>query len=252
MKSLKLFAIALSALVVTSCCNQNTNSKCGSCASGTAQCDSTQTNGTCGNSDNCCKTSNNKVMKKFQKKYTNADFYTDGKFNQEVATKAMREMLAFYDVPFTPFMEANFWVTDFGVGDFENTGMGGIFWVNDADHGYFAHGIYLLPGQMIPEHKHVKTKFPAKFESWMVEKGWCYNFSEVGEATPNAPELPETQKATVKSKNFVRQNQGEIVHLKEVETFHFLYAGDEGLVVSEYANYHDGDGLRFSNTKCAL
>lgn len=262
MKSLKLFAIAISALFIISCGGQNSNSNCGKCAKETASCTATATKGECGSCDKTAKrdtcscaqksTCNNKAMKKFQKKYTNADFYTNGKFNQEVATKAMREMLAFYDVPFTPFMEANFWVTDFGVGDFENTGMGGIFWVNDANNGYFAHGIYLLPGQMIPEHKHVKTKFPAKFESWMMEKGWCYNFSEVGDATANAPALPASQQATTKSKNFIRQNPGEIVHLKEVETFHFLYAGDEGAVVSEYANYHDGDGLRFSNTKCAL
>ena len=38
--------------------------------------------------------------------------------------------------------------------------MGGIFWVNDPEYGYFAHAIYLLPGQMIPEHAHVKTNFP--------------------------------------------------------------------------------------------
>ena len=75
------------------------------------------------------------------------------------------------------------WVTDFGLGDFENVGMGGIFWINDPEYKYFAHAIYLLPGQMIPEHAHVKTDFPAKHESWMVEKGWVYNFSEVGDET---------------------------------------------------------------------
>ena len=37
-----------------------------------------------------------------------------------------------------------------------------------------------------------KTDFPAKHESWMVEKGWVYNFSEVGETTPNAPVIPAT------------------------------------------------------------
>ena len=32
-------------------------------------------------------------------------------------------------------------LTDFGLGDFANVGMAGIFWVNDAENGYFAHGI---------------------------------------------------------------------------------------------------------------
>ncbi len=188
---------------------------------------------------------------KYQKRYTNADFYKDGKFDEAVAIEAMKDMLKFYGVPFTPFMEENFWVAEFGMGDFENVGMGGIFWVNDKEHSYFAHAIYLLPGQMIPEHAHFATDMPAKFESWMVDKGWCYNFSEVGEATPDAPAVPEAH-GEIKSKSFVRQNVGEIVHLKELETFHFLLAGDEGAIVSEWASYHDGDGLRFTNKSAAL
>ena len=44
-------------------------------------------------------------MQKYQKKYTNADFYTDGKFNEDVAIKAMKEMLQFYGITFSPFME---------------------------------------------------------------------------------------------------------------------------------------------------
>ncbi|MEG2865389.1 MAG: hypothetical protein RR858_04300 [Mucinivorans sp.] len=189
----------------------------------------------------------------FTKTYTNADFYKDGVFQQDTAKKAFLAMFDFYSVPFTKFMEQNIWFTDFGLGDFENTGMGGIFWVNDSVNGYFAHAIYLLPGQMIPEHKHVKTKFPAKMESWMVEKGWCYNFSEVGE-TPNAPAVPASQQATTISKFFVEQHVGDIVHLKDkgAETFHFLMAGPEGAIVDEWANYHDGAGLRFTNPKAAL
>ena len=98
----------------------------------------------------------------YQKKYTNADFYKDGKFDQEAAKEAFLDMFKFYGVPYTPLMEKDIWFTDFGLGDFENVGMGGIFWVNDPEYGYFAHAIYLLPGQMIPEHAHVKTAFPAK------------------------------------------------------------------------------------------
>lgn len=189
----------------------------------------------------------------YQKKYTNADFYdAQGNFKQDVAKAAYYDMFAYYDVPVTPLMEKDSWYTDFGLGDFENCGMGGIFWVNDSVNRYFAHEIYLLPGQMIPEHKHVETKYPAKFESWMVQKGNCYNFSEVGEATPNAPAIPASQAATTISKNFIIQNPGEIVPLKEVGTFHFLMGGPGGAIVSEYANYHDGAGLRFSNPKSKM
>lgn len=195
-------------------------------------------------------TKNNNAMK-YSKKYTNADFYKDGKFDQQVAMEAMKDMFAFYGVPFTDLMAKDMWVTDFGLGDFENVGMGGIFWINDPEYGYFAHAIYLLPGQMIPEHAHVKTKFPAKHESWMVEKGWVYNFSVIGEETPDAPAIPATH-GPIKSKNFVVQNVGDVLRLKELETFHFMMAGPEGAIVDEWACYHDNDGLRFTNSKASL
>lgn len=207
--------------------------------------------------DNCTEQSkcndsnkNNKKMT-YSKKYTNADFYKNGKLDQAIATAAMKDMFEFYGVPFTELMTKDMWVTDFGLGDFENVGMGGIFWVNDAEHGYFAHAIYLLPGQMIPEHAHVKTKFPAKHESWMVNHGWVYNFSEIGDETPNAPAIPAGH-GQIKSKNFVVQNVGDLLRLKQSETFHFMMAGPEGAIVDEWASYHDNDGLRFTNTKAAL
>lgn len=196
-------------------------------------------------------TPNNKKEMKYSKKYTNADFYTDGKFNEAVAIEAYKDMFEFYGIPFTPLMEKDMWVVDFGLGDFENLGMGGIFWVNDMEHGYFAHAIYLLPDQMIPEHAHVRTEHAPKFESWMVTKGWAYNFSEIGDATPNAPAIPANH-GEVKSKNFVVQQVGEVVHLKKEESFHFLMAGPEGAIVDEWASYHDGAGLRFTNTKASL
>ncbi len=210
-------------------------------------------NKTASTEDNCCAGTNCKTKKemKYSKKYTNADFYTDGKFNEAVAVEAFKDMLKFYDVPFTDFMDKEFWAVDFGLGDFENVGMGGVFWVNDKEHGYFAHAIYLLPGQMIPEHAHLKTDFPPKFETWMVTKGWAYNFSEIGDATPDAPAIPASHGA-YKSKNCVIQNVGDIIHLKKEESYHFLMAGPEGAIVDEWACYHDGAGLTFTHPKASL
>lgn len=187
----------------------------------------------------------NKAMK-YQKKYTNADFYKDGKLQADVALAAYLDMLEFYGVPYSENLKKNLWITDFNLGDFENVGMGGIFWVNDAEHNYFAHEIYLLPGQMIVEHKHPPTKYAAKHEAWVPRHGWVYNYA-VGETTPNGPKLPESQKDYITVSNFVVQKVDEMVPLKQLETPHFLLAGDEGAIVSEYASYHDGDGLRFTN-----
>ena len=86
----------------------------------------------------------------YQKKYTNAAFYKDGKFDQEAAKKAFLDMFEFYGVPYTPLMEKDIWFTDFGLGDFENVGMGLNIWENDPEYGYLAPAINLMPGQMIP------------------------------------------------------------------------------------------------------
>ncbi len=225
MKLTTLVAMAAMTVAMVGCCSQEKS--------------------TCEKKTACCE------AKTYTKKYTNADFYTDGKFNEAVAIEAMKDMLKFYDVPFTKFMEGNFWVAEFGVGDFENVGMGGIFWVNDKEHNYFAHTIYLLPGQMIPEHAHFPTDMPAKFESWMVSKGWAYNCSEVGEAMADMIKTPESH-GPIKSVNYVKQNVGDIIHLKGIETYHFLMAGDEGAIVEEWASYHDGAGLRFSSDKATM
>ena len=48
-------------------------------------------------------------QKPYTKKYTNADYYTDGVFNQDVAKKAFLDMFEHYGIPFTPFLEENFW-----------------------------------------------------------------------------------------------------------------------------------------------
>ncbi len=256
MKKTTMFAALLFAALMVSCggkggektadagCGGHSHGACASKTGGEG-CGS----GACGGGETTCQNSQKMNKTAFQKKYTNADFYKDGKFQQEVAEKAFREMFAHYGYPVTPFMEENWWFTDFGMGDFENCGMGGIFWHNNPSDDYLAHDIYLLPGQMIPEHKHVKTEYPAKMESWIVDYGWAYNYSEVGEPTPNAPELPASQKATIKSKTFVKQMPNNVVNLSDAgaETWHFLIAGDEGAIITEFANYHDGAGLKFSN-----
>ncbi len=208
--------------------------------------------GCCGKTDS--KQTNTETESKMEtkapyvKKYTNKDYYKDGKLQADVVLKAYEDMLGHYGIQLSDFMRKNLWITDFELGDFEHVGMAGFFWVNDPAHNYFAHEIYLLPGQMITEHKHVATKYPAKMESWVVKNGWVYNYS-VGDETPDGPELPVCQDGYITAKNFVKQYPGEIIHLKEIKTPHFMMAGPEGAAVFEFASFHDNDGLRFTNPK---
>jgi D-lyxose ketol-isomerase len=188
---------------------------------------------------------------KTMKKYTNEFYYENGILNPEKALRAYKELLAFYNVPFDLFLEKNMFITDFGLGDFANVGMAGVFWHNSKEFAYFAHEIYLLPGQMIAEHKHIENENPAKMETWHVRGGSVFNFGE-GETTANNPKTPDSQKEYITVSNVNELKLNGLQTLGRLESFHFMMAGEQGAIVSEYANYHDGAALRFTNPNVAF
>ena len=177
-------------------------------------------------------------------KLSNADFYKDGKFLVDKARQAYYDMFKRFHYPNPEPQQELMWVQDFGLGDFVHVGMAGVFWFNDKENNYFGHEIYLLPGQQIPEHKHVKTKDAvAKMEAWHVRHGMIHCLGEGPETKPMPIELP---------KNAIRVLPGEVNSLNRAEAFHFMIGGPEGAIVSEYATYHDGNALRFANPGAKL
>ncbi len=188
------------------------------------------------------------------KTYTNADFYdTDGKFLVEKAREAYYDMFRRFHYPISDTLKKDMWILDFGLGDFSQVGMAGIFWLNRQDYRYFGHEIFLLPGQMIPEHCHLPTaKGAAKMESWQPRRGMIFTFGE-GDATPELiGKIPKSQREQVKSRCCNPLEIDQIGHLNRLEAFHFMVAGPEGALVTEYGTFHDMDGLRFSNPKAKL
>ena len=206
-----------------------------------------------------------------------------GKFNAAKATEAYFDMFRRFGYPVYPALSGEvkakdghgFWAVDFMKGDFMKYGMGGVIWVNEIREEYFGHDIYLLPGQSIAEHRHmpthIKTKdewtgkeyekdLPCKMESWLVRHGWVWGFTTEGE--PNLDQYPDVkaklssllfEKDPKTSKQFLNCVHVEkwtadgVAHkLAKDESWHFMMGGDEGAIVSEFANYHDGQGLRFS------
>jgi hypothetical protein len=179
------------------------------------------------------------------------DFYDDGVFNKKKAFAAYYAMMERFGYHIADILRTDeFWTSDFAQDDFLNVGMGGIFWLNDTRHGYFAHEIYLLPGQMIVEHKHVKCEDgPPKMESWHVRHGEIYTFGE-GEATKNPGcVLPKSQlkQNAITVRCCKKLKQGEIGHLNRLEARHFMIAGPEGAIVTEYGTPHYPDALKFTN-----
>jgi D-lyxose ketol-isomerase len=148
---------------------------------------------------------------------------------------------------------ADFWALDFGLGKFTEVGMAGIFWVNNQKDGYFGHEIYLLPGQMIPEHRHVKTEEAGpKLEAWQPRYGWIYIYGE-GAPTPGVEaHIPASHQECAVARTEQKLMPGEVGMLGGAEQWHWMLAGPEGAIVTEYATYHDGTGLRFSHPQVAF
>ena len=183
--------------------------------------------------------------------YKNAEFYAaDGKYNQDAAKKAYFDMMDAFGYPISKNLRDNMWVQDFGLGRFTEVGMGGIFWINEKEGNYFGHEIFLLPGQMIPEHWHVKTEEAgAKMEGWHLRYGGVTLFSE-GDPTPGAEVLiPASERQFTTCRHVQVLKPGELGKLAKAEGKHFMVAGAEGAIVSEYATYHDNKGLRFTDPK---
>ncbi len=181
----------------------------------------------------------------------NRDFYPDGVFSKERAFQAYYDLMRRFNYPIPPVLRSEeFWTSDFAQNDFVNVGMAGIFWINDKVNRYFAHEIFLLPGQMIVEHKHnVSVEGPAKMESWHVRHGQIHTFGE-GEPTRNLPcRLPQSQLKVdaITVRACLTLNEGETASLNRLLARHFMIAGPEGAIVTEYGTPHYDDALEFTN-----
>lgn len=188
------------------------------------------------------------------KTYKSTEFYDgNGAFVEARAREAYYDMFRRFGYPISDRLQKDMWILDFGLGDFARLGMAGIFWLNRQDYNYFGHEIYLLPGQMIPEHKHLATdKGGAKMESWQPRHGMIYTFGE-GEPTPEyLDKIPPSQRDLVESRRCCPLQIDEVGDLNRLTAWHFMVAGPEGALVTEYGTFHDMDGLRFSNPKATL
>ena len=185
-------------------------------------------------------------------KYKNSDFYNDkGEFNADAAKDAYIELMKAHNWPIPPgFREnENFWATDFNLGEFTSVGLGGIFWHNDEVQGYMAHEIFLLSNQMIVEHWHVQAgKIKPKMEVWQTRHGMVYIGGE-GEATELPEAFPKSQLSFLAAQNVRTIMPGEVKGLSKPLEKHWMLAGPQGAVASEYATFHTNDALRFSNAK---
>ncbi|MDR2844993.1 MAG: hypothetical protein LBV28_02745 [Puniceicoccales bacterium] len=181
--------------------------------------------------------------------FKNADFYTaDGKFNETAAKEAIVRLMKFHNYPVTEKTRSQLWVSDYGTGHFTEVGLAAIMFENKVAgvYSYMLQDLFLLPGQMLPEHWHDPVgEVPAKMEGWAVRSGYTYT---VGEGADNLAEFPEikvpaSHAGGVTAKSVVKLNAGDYNNLKQVGGHHWQFAGKEGAVITEVANVHSGEGV---------
>ena len=205
-----------------------------------------QGNKTTGESQKAC--AEKSCCKKDALKFNNADFYTGGKFNEEAAKDAVMRLMRHYNYPITEKTRSQLWVSDYGTGRFTELGLAAIMYANDTKDMYMLQDIFLLPGQMLPEHWHEKpeSSLPAKMEGWLVRNGSSYIVGEGEDNMSSFPDIkiPACHEGGVTVKYVVKTLPGEFVPLSRKYSHHWQFAGSEGAIITEVANVHDNGSVR--------
>lgn len=184
--------------------------------------------------------------------FDNAFFYgKDGKFDVEKGKDAIMALAKHHGYPVFPGMREKLWVSDYGTGQFTKLGLAAYLFKNNEDDKYMLMDMFLLPGQMLPEHWHLDgDKNPAKREGWLVRWGLSHI---VGEGDANLgkdvviPQCHMNGEATTKHE--VVAGPGTFASLAKVYTRHWQFAGPEGAIITEVANVHTNDAVRHSDSK---
>jgi len=183
-------------------------------------------------------------------KFNNADFYDkDGKFIEEKGKDAVIALMRYHGYSLADVIDkdrASLWVSDYATGQFTKLGLAARMWKNNEKDRYMLMDLFLLPGQMLPEHWHLADKGnPVKMEGWLIRHGLSH---VVGEGEPNlSPEIVipachDGGKVTVK--HAVVAKPGDFVPLNRAEAHHWQFGGPEGAVITEVANVHTDSGVR--------
>lgn len=184
--------------------------------------------------------------------FDNASFYNaDGTFNVEAGKDAYIALMKYHGYPVFDGLRERLWVSDYGLGQFTKLGLGAYGFINDQESSYLGQDMFLLPGQMLPEHYHLATeKGPAKMEGWHVRHGISYVYGE-GEPTENMKAVvPKCHmNGTVSVSHEIILHPGETATLNRKTARHWQFGGPEGAIVSEYGTFHDNDGVRHSDPK---
>ncbi|MHB8626100.1 MAG: D-lyxose/D-mannose family sugar isomerase [Aggregatilineales bacterium] len=145
----------------------------------------------------------------------------------------------------TPIETENIEIADLGLGEFEQTGLALVVYVNTER--VCAKELILLPGQTCPEHLHPPVNGqPGKEETFRCRWGTVYLYVS-GEPTPNPKAKPPAHRAkayTVWHEIILQPGEQ---HTIMPETWHWFQGGPEGAVVSEFSTRSTDEYDRFTD-----
>jgi D-lyxose ketol-isomerase len=182
--------------------------------------------------------------------FENAEFYDKQKqFRVEKAKDAVVALMKYHGYPAFPGIKDKLWVSDYGKGEFTKFGLAAIMFMNNEKDQYMLMDIFLLPGQMLPEHWHLKTeKNPPKREGWLVRAGLSHIVGIGADNLGKDVIIPACHSGgKTETRHETIATPGMFVPLAEVETKHWQWAGPEGAIITEVANVHDNAGVRHSD-----
>ena len=158
------------------------------------------------------------------------------------------ELLSYYDkakIVLTDEEKNNLEVIDLGLGDFLNTGLTLVTYINTER--CCAKEMVLLPHQTCPEHLHPTIDgVPGKEETFRCRWGKVHLFVS-GEETPDrGVNPPENGKYSVFHEVILLPGQQYTIY---PDTLHWFQAGDEGAVISEFSTKSNDDTDVFTDER---
>jgi D-lyxose ketol-isomerase len=152
-------------------------------------------------------------------------------------------------IALTPDEVDNIEIAEFGLGEFEQTGLALVTYLNTER--VCAKELVLLPGQTCPEHIHPTVKGqPGKEETFRCRWGEMFLYI-TGEPTPNPVATPpEHRKDSYTVWHEIILRPGEQYTL-EPETLHWFQGGPQGAVVSEFSTHSTDEDDIFTDPDIA-
>jgi D-lyxose ketol-isomerase len=171
---------------------------------------------------------------------------------KEQYEKYRQQALAFYErahIALTEAEQHGIEIADFGLGLFEQTGLGVVVYVNTER--CCAKELAIWPHQTCPEHRHPTVgDEPGKEETFRCRWGQMYLYVPGPAAASPAATPPAGREQTYTVWHEIVLSPGEQYTLAP-NTLHWFQAGPEGAVVSEFSTHSTDEHDVFTDEEIA-